>query len=245
MQKNDNSVSTAIPEDFWSPNGSDAKFVLRVIDRQSINPQTPHEPKDQNLDPSIWENGVTSHPEVRRLRKPTPLAPAEVLARTQEICDQLNDAVNFWNENEGVDRFQKERGELLKFLSLYEARVTAARQRLRDIDNEKSSLSQHFENVSAVETATNNIAKIAQESIAEAASQATFQQPFALLDRQTQKTVMNRNPIRELQSVSNSFYQRFSRTPDADRNIGLASATIERLKQALELVASVLNKQIS
>lgn len=197
-----------------------------------------------NLPAGIWDNPSVK-PEVRRLPKPTPLTLREVLAKVTEIGNRLEDALAFWSEWQGRDRFETERSEAVSYLAEHEARCKAYRLRLQEIESSKSSLQQHFDNVSSLETATNHAAREAQASIAEVAAQSVHAQPFASLSRPTQLEVMRRNPIRKLQEVATAFYARFGKTPDADRNIALADSTIERIKQGLDLVGSVASEELT
>ena len=206
--------------------------LLRSANREQINPRA----KDVNVPPSYWmpERVSREHP---RLRKPEPATADQLTEEIEGLRKQLAETSDFYCENKGKDRFEKERKELTNYLALHQARCQAFAKRLEEIEKAKTVEGEYCDRVSAAETGVRNVAAKMVEHLRERIARERYGvEQFSELHKSTQHDVIV--SLKHTAAYTTRWHTRFGVSPKLEQ----AAETIKRLFETLTTLSERLTK---
>jgi hypothetical protein len=117
---------------------------------------------------------------------------------------------------------------------------------LAEINNTPPPSVAFKQTVERAENLTNSAARLLQQTLAEKKAVELYAQPFADLDRTTQKLLLNRSDVTgPIKDISAASFCRFGRQPEEVRSCEQAQATAKRIVEAIALLAATIKKHLS
>ena len=214
------------------PNSTTYDDVIAAENREQINPRA----KDVNVPPSYWmpERVSREHP---RLRRPEPAAAKQLTEEIEGLRKQLAETADFYTENKGKDRFEKERKELTNYLALHEDRCQTFRKRLEEIEKAKTVEGEYCDRVTAAETGVRNVAAKMVEHLRERIARERYGvEKFEELHKSTQHDIIV--SLKHTAAYTTRWHMRFGVSPKLEQ----AAETIKRLFESLTTLSERLTK---